>query len=113
MTPAQAVEGSEREALPSQQRLQSPLNRASHQVDECSLWVPRKINLDQGSQGRKLHVMANADRGQRKEVLPRDEQNTEGAPEPSQVEHPGPPSLPRSRKQIRLRSKERKSAMCT
>ena len=57
-------------------------------MDACGLWVPRQIDLDQGSQGGQLYGMANANRGQCKEVLPLDKRNTERTPEPSQEEHP-------------------------
>ncbi len=63
--------------MTSQQRLQSPIDQTSHQMDARRMWLPSKINLAQSHQSRQLHGLADAERTQHPEVLPQDNRNSE------------------------------------
>ncbi len=66
-----------------QQRLQSPTNWASHQMDAGHLWIPGQINLAQSHHSRQLRGLADADWIIYPKVLPQDNQNRKGASEPN------------------------------
>eukprot|EP00804_Cyclotella_cryptica_P014189 CCRYP_005610-RA/>CCRYP_005610-RA protein AED:0.40 eAED:0.40 QI:0/0/0/1/0/0/3/0/300 len=37
-----------------------PIHRTSHQMDACSVWIPRQVHLAQGRPSRQFHWMATA-----------------------------------------------------
>ena len=53
-----------------QEFLQPIFNRRVNQVDECSVWIPSQVNMDQGRQGRKLHGADNAQRTEYDTIVP-------------------------------------------
>ncbi len=57
---AASIQTNKESTLTNQQRLGSPVNQTSHQMDACRMWLPSKIDLDQGHQSGQLRGLADA-----------------------------------------------------
>ncbi len=58
---------------PGQQHLWFTIHGTGHQMDACVMWIPSYVDLAQGNKSGQLYRVANVNRMQRQQILPRNQ----------------------------------------